>query len=259
MKKLRKIYIYICSRFIKLLGNCSKMMCYCFHFLFPNKRFTIPYNSKSILKRKNKFIPNILWQTNFTNQVTLPVYLNYLCNRLMSPTFEFRFMSDIDMNEFIKLNCSPVIYQMYSKLQIGAARADLWRVLVLKTYGGVYLDIDAHLVWPIEFLLDSQNHEMFIKTKNGEFGNYFIASEIANPRLDLIINQIIYNIQEDQIKNVFDLTGPGVFNKALNVPEVKSIYYRYCCLQGNFTNEFFQYVDKPGSKWTRATIDIIKK
>lgn len=258
---MKKICIYIFSRFVKLFGNCSKMMCYCIYFLFPSKRFIIPYSSRAILKRKNKSIPNILWQTNFTNKVTLPVYLNYLCNRLMAPTFEFRFMADTQMSEFIKLNHSSEIHETYSRLQIGAAKADLWRVLVLKTYGGVYLDIDAHLVWPIELILDSADDEMFIQTKNGEFSNYFIASKIDNPRLDLIINEIIFNIKKDQIKNVFDLTGPGVFNKLLNISEVKSIYYQYCCLQGNFTNEFFQYIDKPRSKWTRAqkTIDIIKK
>ncbi|WP_354037796.1 glycosyltransferase [Bradyrhizobium sp. S3.2.6] len=35
------------------------------------------------------------------------------------------------------------IYQCYSRLQIGAARADLWRVLVLLHEGGIYVDIDA--------------------------------------------------------------------------------------------------------------------
>jgi len=260
-RKMKQICIYVFSRIVKLFANCSKMLCYFLYFFFPSKRFIIPYSSRAILKGKNKFISNILWQTNFTNKVTLPVYLNYLCNRLMAPTFEFRFMSDTQMSEFIKLNHSSEIYETYSRLQIGAARADLWRVLVLKTFGGVYLDIDAHLVWPIEFILDSNDHEMFIRTKNGEFSNYFIASKIANPRLDLIINQIIFNIKINQIKGVFDLTGPGVLNKLLNISEVKSIYYQYCCLQGNFTNDFFQYIDKPGSKWTQAqkTIDIVRK
>jgi mannosyltransferase OCH1-like enzyme len=69
------------------------------------------------------------------------------------------------------------------------------------------------------------------------------------------------NIEENNLDNVYELTGPGVFNKILDTKKVNTTNYRITCNQGNFTNEYFQYIDKPQGKWTKAqrVIDIIKK
>lgn len=94
------------GRFIKLIANIMKVSSYGFHYLFPNKRFTLPEHAAPWLKSRQfgGDIPRIIWQTNFTNKVTLPVYLNYLFNRLMAPGFEYRFMITEARGEFIKAN-----------------------------------------------------------------------------------------------------------------------------------------------------------
>lgn len=259
---MKKFFILFASRIIKVFANITKLLSYIFHTLFPNKRFTIPSQSAPLCKTGSQSaISKTVWQTNFTNRVTLPVYLNYLFNRLMSPTFEYRFMITADRADFIKEHYSNEIFEAYSKLQIGAAQADLWRLLVLQKYGGVYLDIDAHLVWPINLIIKSDYRELYITTKHGEISNYFIASQRDNAHLESMIRLVLKNIQENSIKNVYDMTGPGVFNEVLDKNRVNTTHYRYTCNQGNFTNEYFQYIDKPEGKWTKAqqTIDIVKK
>ena len=254
--------IFITSRIIKLLANIVKISCYLFHFIFPDKRFTLPKHSKAILKSSSPgIIPRILWQTNYTDKVSLPVYINYLFNRIMSPTFEYRFMGDDDIIDFIRTSFSTEIFDHYSKLQIGAARADFWRVLALQKHGGVYIDIDGHLVWPLESLIKPQDSELFITIRNGEITNYFLASKNDSHHLDKIISTIVTNIDNDTLKNTYDLTGPGVFNQSLDRNRVNLLPFRYVCNQGNFTNEHFQYIDKPVGKWTKEqkTIEIIKK
>ncbi|EWG99635.1 glycosyl transferase [Halomonas sp. BC04] len=172
------------SRLIKLFANITKLLSYGFHFLFPRKRFTLPEQAAPLLKsRKTSAVPRILWQTNFTNKATLPVYLNYLFNRLMSPSFEYRFMITDARAAFIQENFSQEIFEAYSRLQVGAAQADFWRVLVLQKCGGVYLDIDAHVVWPLSRIVKPEMEELFITTKRGEISNYFIASKPDNPHL----------------------------------------------------------------------------
>ncbi len=250
------------NRIVKILANLTKFGCHVFHLFFPNLRFTLPEYRPAIYgKGSQSTIPNILWQTNYTNRVTLAVYINYLFNRLLSPTFEYRFMGTQDIVDFIKSNYSKEINALYSKIQIGAAQADFWRVLVLQKYGGVYLDIDAHFVWPLHWLIKPEYKELYIVIKRGEISNYFVASEMNNIHLKQIIDIIMNNIRESTIKNVYDLTGPGVFNQVLDKTQVPTSHYRYTCNQGNFTNEFFQYIDKPRGKWTRAQeeTDIIKK
>ena len=259
---MKNFIIFVTSRIIKIFANITKLLCYVFHAFSPNKRFTIPSQSAPIYKsKKQTTIPRILWQTNFTNRVTLPVYLNYLFNRLLAYNFEYRFMITEDRADFIKSNYAGEIFENYSRIQIGAAQADFWRLLVLQKYGGIYMDIDAHLVWSLGSIIKPDYDELYLLMKRGEISNYFIASKNNNTHLDNMIDIVMHNINENTIKNVYDLTGPGIFNQALDVNKVNTSSYRYLCNQGNFTNEYFQYIDKKEGKWTRAqkTIDIIKK
>lgn len=239
-------------RLIKLVANTLKVACYVFHFLFPSKRFLIPSYAPALFGRRvNQNIPATIWQTNFTNMVTLPVYFNYLFNRLMTSGYEYRFMITGDRAKFIEHNYSESIFEAYSRLTIGAAQADFWRVLVLQKFGGLYMDIDAHLIWPAKGLIKKETKELFLKIKTGELSNYFIASAPNNPHLSELISQMLENIQSESSVNVYDLTGPGVFNRVFKCSSVPTIYYLGCCNQGNFTNEHFQYIDKPQGKWTK--------
>ena len=254
--------MFINSRLIKIFANLIKISCYAFHAIFPKKRFTIPSHAKPLFNAgKQLAIPKTLWQTNFTNKVTLPVYINYLFNRLLAYNYHYRFMGTTDCSEFIKSHFSADIFNSYEKIQIGAAQADFWRLLVLHKHGGVYMDIDAHLIRPLGSIIQPTQKELYIVMKNGELSNYFIASKNDNAHLKSLIDIVVNNIKENSIKNIYDLTGPGILSQVLDINKIDTTYYRYTCNQGNFTNEHFQYIDKQEGKWTKAqkTIDIIKK
>ncbi|RUR52402.1 glycosyltransferase family 32 protein [Vreelandella populi] len=240
------------SRLIKLFANITKLLSYVFHAVLPNKRFTLPERAAPWLYPKGEAtIPRIIWQTNFTNKVTLPVYLNYLFNRLMAPRFEYRFMMTDARRQFIAAHCDNEVLTCYDRLQIGAAQADLWRLIVLNQYGGVYLDIDAHAIWPLASTVGYDRDELYVVTRQGDFSNYFIASKPNTPNLARLIRNVCDNIEMNESTNVFDITGPGVFNKTLDKTCVPSVSYRHACNQGSFTNEHFQYIDKPAGKWTK--------
>jgi mannosyltransferase OCH1-like enzyme len=248
---MKKTLIVATSRLIKLLANITKVLSYPFHWVFPNKRFTLPEQAAPLLKGgKPGPIPRIIWQTNFTDRVTLPVYLNYLFNRLMAPGFEYRFMITEARWKFIAEHY-PQVLPHYDRLQIGAAQADLWRLLVLHRFGGVYLDIDAHQIWPLSRVLGTEREELYVTSRSGELSNYFIASAPGNVNLAKLIERVVQNIQENTLTNVFEITGPGVFINLLDQCKVATVSYRHAVNQGSFTNEYFQYVDKPQGKWTK--------
>ncbi len=236
---------------VLLFANITKILCYVFNFFFPKKRFIIPPNANVLKKAKyEQKIPRIIWQTNYTNKVTLPVYLNYLFNRFISPTYEHRYVSTEERAKFIKANYSKEIFDAYSKIQIGAAQADFWRVLVLNKIGGVYLDIDATVVTSLDNLIKKDDTIVFLNVKGNKICNSFIAAAPNNPNLEKVINQIMQNIKENTIKNVFDMTGPGVYRKLFDVTKYSNFHYK-STFQGGFTNEYFQYVDKAEGKWYR--------
>ena len=165
-----------------------------------------------------------------------------------------------DRATFIQTNYPSEIYDSYSRLQLGASQADFWRILILQKHGGVYLDIDGHFVWPLGFIVKPEYPELYVLTKREDISNYFIASRKDNIHLEEMIKIILKNIEENTLTNVFALTGPYVFQEVLNDVDVNTVSYRHSIHQGNFTNEFFQYIDKPQGKWTRAQdkIELIK-
>ncbi len=243
--------ILISNRLSKLLGNLTKPFSYIFHLLAPKKRFTIPEYSKPLMhSKKISKVPKIIWQTNYTNRVSLPMYLNYLFNRLMSLDHEYRYVSTEARLSYIESNFSDEIISAYKMLVDGASQADLWRLLVLNKEGGVYMDIDAHLVWPLSKIVRAEDSEVFVLNKQ-HYTNYFIASQKNNPILEETVNIIIDNIKNKKIEGgVYSLTGPTALNIALENKDFNHRYYRETCVQGSFTNEYFQYIDKPRGKWT---------
>jgi len=252
--------IILSNRLIKISATILKAFSYPFHLIFPKKRFTIPLVSKAKIKSKEEYnIPKIIWQTNYTNKVSLPVYLNYLFNRLMSLDYEYRYVSTEDRLDFIEKNAPKELFEAFKKLTDGASQADVWRLFVLNHIGGVYMDIDAHVVWPLSKIIKKDDSEVFLLNKK-HYTNYFVASSKNNPILSKSLEIIVDNINKKNIDGgVYTLTGPVVLNLAIGDKEVNHRFYRVTCIQGSFTNEYFQYIDKPRGKWTHTKKeDLIK-
>lgn len=253
--------ISFANRFIKLVGNIFKTLSYPFHFFFPNKRFSIPKQCNAVTNiNSSQKIPRILWQTNYTNIVSLPMYINYLFNRLMSRGYEYRYASDDDILDFFKQHASNAEYEAYKKLNDGAAKADFWRLVVLYHIGGVYLDIDATFVWPLSKQIKQNEKEIFLLNKQ-HYTNYFMATEPKNEILKNAIDIIVENITAKKTTGgAYALTGPDVVNRAIEGRKVNTRFYRYVCVQGAFTNEYFHYIDKKQGKWIHTkTEDLIKE
>jgi mannosyltransferase OCH1-like enzyme len=248
------------NRLSKILGALSKGVAYVFHLFFKKKRFVIPvYSSPFINSAQPTRIPKIIWQTNYSNSVSLPVYLNYLFNRLMSLDWEYRYVSTEDRLEYLRAHATQRFLEAFEQLTDGASQADFWRLFVLNHEGGVYMDIDAHAVWPLSQMIKPEDKEVFIRNKE-HFTNYFMASEKENPILENALTIIVDNIEQKNIgRGVYDLTGPSVLNTAIGERAVHYRPYKYTCIQGSFTNEYFQYIDKPRGKWTHVKKEDLLK
>ncbi|MGG7072892.1 glycosyltransferase [Campylobacter sp. 9BO] len=249
------------NRTSKILGALVKGFGYIFHFIFPKMRFNIPrYSEAKLTPKKQTNIPKTIWQINYTYKVSLPVYINYLFNRLLSLDWEYRHFSNDDATKFIKELCDEDTFNAYDQLNDGAAKADFFRLFVLNKFGGVYLDIDACFCLPPSMLIDEKQSELFLMTKH-RFSNYFMASTPDNKFIKKTIEMIVQNIKDKNTSNgVYALTGPTVLNAAItDENSVTHRHNRFTCVQGSFTNEHFQYIDKPRGKWTHISPDSILK
>ncbi|MGR3806287.1 Mannosyltransferase OCH1 [Pasteurella testudinis DSM 23072] len=255
-----KTAILIVNRCSRLLGNIMKTLCYPFHALFPKKRFTIPaFSPAKVQSNTPTKINKTIWQTNYTNHVSLPVYLNYLFNRLMSLSYDYRYVSTEERVEFIRENADERMFAAYSKLTDGAAQADFWRLLVLYKQGGIYMDIDGQLVWPLANMIGAEDNEVLVYRK-GRYNNYFIACAKGNPILKDTLDLIVDNIEQRRIEHgVYNLTGPVPFNTAIGDRKMSVRPEKLTAIQGSFTNEYFQYIDKKRGKWTHAKKEDLLK
>ena len=248
---------YVLSRGLKIVANVSKALARVVYVFAPRWRLLIPATASpwmglSRRSAERPRIPRVLWQTNYSDRVTLPVKLNYFCNRILAASCQYRFASDAEIEEFISREFPGRIHGCYRRLTIRAAKADLWRLLVLYRHGGIYIDIDGHLTWPIDQLLKADSPELFVISKDGRFTNYFMASEPGNPLIRLLIDEALNRIENPTTNNVYHLTGPGLMDDLFVEVNCTTARVEEVCLQGNFTNKFFQYMDKPGGDWVTA-------
>jgi len=233
----------------------------------PKHRFKIPKQKPPLIANdKNTTIPKILWQTNYSNMVSLPVYLNYCLNRVFSLGYKYRYFSNEDCLLFITKHCDDKTTQAYKMLQDGASKADFWRMVVLDVVGGVYLDMDGHFVWPLSKIIgDEKTQELFVVPRRDTYTNYFLASKPNSVILKKAISIAVKNIQDatngkkDKL-TVYSLTGPATIVEAIGKKKVNKKIYKKVCIQGNLTNEYFQYIDKKNGKWIHTKReDILHK
>lgn len=175
-------------------------------------------------------------------------------NQIFSQGYEYRYTSTLDRKLFIKEHFPGEIFDLYSRLNIGAAQADLWRLLVLYKYGGVYMDIDAYLVWPLEKLISSGSSELFLRYKCGRFTNYFIASAPESKVLKALIGEVLLRIKSASPNSVYYITGPGVFDSLLPALPISWRETNTTCKQGDFSNKFFQYIDHNAGHYSKEEI-----
>jgi len=219
----------------------------------PGKRKTIPEHLPAKRSTKvDKAIPRIIWQTNYSNRVTMPVYANFLFNRWLTPEFEYRYHNDEACEAFIDCHFPGRYSNAFKRLQIGAAKADFWRILVLLKEGGIYLDIDSNFAARPENVINLNEEAVFIAMDNGEVTNYCLAARPGHPALQLMADRIAQNIEEGIIASVYDMTGPTVVDAVVKELGLPIRNYREICTQGQFTNKRAQYADKKDGPWWEA-------
>lgn len=177
-------------------------------------------------------IPKIIHQTYKSQE--LPLELMQCVARLtdMNPEFEYRFYDDIACEQFIRDNYDPGVLEDYLRIDgtYGAARADLFRYLLMYKIGGVYLDIKSGTTTPLsktilptdEYLLThwaGRDWADELGYVHGEFQNWHIICVPGHPFLKVVIDLVRNNIKsykgETGKEAVLRLTGPIAYSKAI--------------------------------------------
>lgn len=211
-------------------------------------------------------IPKIIHQT-YSSPV-LPDELESISRdlRLRNPDWEYRFYDEEARSSFISKNYDPEVYSIYNSINpsYGAARADLFRYLVLYKEGGVYLDIKSSCSVPLSDLID-ENDEFFISNwpnlkgeefygagllkelqdiEYGEYQQWYIISKPNSPFLKAVIDKVLSNIKDYTPwkvgvakVGVLRLTGPIPYTLAIH-PLLNKYSHRYVRKHDDFNLKY---------------------
>ena len=165
-----------------------------------------------------------IYQTYFTKNLPDPIYT--VLNRHISqnPTYRYYFFDDSEITDFINNNFDTDIIKAYNALQIGAAKADFWRYLVLYKNGGAYIDIDSCFNVSLDNILKETDKALITRENNKgvfvQWGLFFAKNHpVLEKTIEYVTNNILRCIFEQKILTndlqVLELTGPIIFSKAV--------------------------------------------
>ena len=186
-------------------------------------------------------IPRIIHQTFYERVLPPELQANVDRLRALNPGWEYRFYDDADIVAFIREHYGAAVLAYFERIgpQYGAARADLFRYLLMYKVGGVYLDIKSAATRPLDqvlraddrFLLSTWSpdftgwghHYELRNLAHGEFQQWYIACAAGHPYLKEVVETVLGNIDRYDPylhkagKNgVLRVTGPIAYTLAIH-------------------------------------------
>jgi mannosyltransferase OCH1-like enzyme len=155
-------------------------------------------------------IPRVLHQTFRSRDFTPEVAANIQSMRARNPNWDYRFYDDDDARKYLLDNYGPKFIAYFDALnpKYGAAKADLFRYLLMYKEGGVYLDLKSRASRPLDEVLHPTDryllsqwttiaaymHRELRDVPGGEYQQWFIAAAPGHPYLKAVIEAVLDNI-----------------------------------------------------------------
>lgn len=203
-------------------------------------------------------IPKIIHQTFYKSELPAEIKENIEKLKRDNPGWEYRFYNDQDIEAFISKEYGKDYLALYKTInpQYGAAKADLFRYLLMYRVGGVYLDIKSSADRPFddilldgdEFILAGWPNETgqeyegwgtardFLHVEPSEYEQWHIICAPGHAYLKSVIERVVENIQTYDVwkfgtgaDGIYRVTGPVAYTLAIQPirTHFSSRYVRY--------------------------------
>jgi len=187
-------------------------------------------------------IPRLIHQTFYTKNLPNELQENIDKIKKLNPNWIYKLYDDDEVLDFIKVHYEPHVLKSFEQIdhKYGAARADLFRYLLIYKLGGIYLDIKASMNIPLDLVLKSDDsfilaqwgdsgqfkqwgaHYDLAHVPGGEFQQWHIAATPGHPFLKAVIQSVLANIDKYNPSlhgtgktGVIKVTGPVAYTAAI--------------------------------------------
>jgi mannosyltransferase OCH1-like enzyme len=101
-------------------------------------------------------IPKIIWQTHSYLLEDLPIFLKgpMLSWQENNEDYKYNYINHIERQSFIQETFGEEWSSLYSQCESQVFQADMWRILCLYEYGGIYADMDTICLKSINSFMD---------------------------------------------------------------------------------------------------------
>lgn len=164
-------------------------------------------------------IPKVIYQTFKTDKIPLLTKFYIWLFLKRNKGYKREFFNDDQVDTFFKSSFDERTYQAYSRLQIGAAKADFFRYAILYKRGGIYLDLDSDITGRFDKVLLNTDVAVVAREKKWQqfFAQWALIFDKDHPFLEETIRLIVENIEQNKYPHdVHSMTGPTVYSKAIN-------------------------------------------
>tara|TARA_Y100000401_G_scaffold65060_1_gene51828 strand:+ start:2752 stop:3531 length:780 start_codon:yes stop_codon:yes gene_type:complete len=145
--------------------------------------------------------------------------------RLLNPSYDFKYYNDDDMNSWMKENVSETTFGLFNRLNTGAAKADMFRICLLHTDGGIWFDTDLPAFDISKERADFQellveNEAVLIRNRRCDNPRYTLIAGSKGSHLfkllqDTICNKIQDCVSQGLSTDTINITGPFTLHKIL--------------------------------------------
>jgi len=198
-------------------------------------------------EKKKELIPKLIFQTNKMKWEDIPDSQKKAIQSHidLNPDYKYRYFDQEQVIELIRENFgdeAEEVEQTYLCFKPGSFKGDVFRVIVLYLFGGVYFDVDMVSLKPMDQVIDRENFSFVISRTEGDKRGYsggFLASKPKHPILRIYLDILKYHCKNKFIPYVFEelvknkqsynhflglsITGPYLLHKVvhnyLHIPE----------------------------------------
>ncbi|KAL7544569.1 hypothetical protein ACHAWF_009394 [Thalassiosira exigua] len=180
-------------------------------------------------------IPRVLFVSWLERRIGRAMYTSLLSLLHHNPEYELVLFDDDDVDRFVCALEPEFALSAFSKVRAGAMRADVWRLLIVRRYGGVYLDSDLSAIakLPIQrgdTAVSGVGGWSHLPGKaGGLFEHWAMAFMPRHPFIDEAVKNVKANLEdpayllrddtpeaEVEGSGTMRLTGPAVYQRTLH-------------------------------------------
>ncbi|MFD1703102.1 tetratricopeptide repeat protein [Methylopila henanensis] len=144
-----------------------------------------------------------------------PPEIRYLMDRAASVNrdLEYKSWDDQSARAFLGTLSNPEPLKAYSVARHAAMRADILRLALLSSEGGVYLDADDYCAAPLSTLIEGADGLVSYQEFLGTVGNNFVAASPGHPVVTQALEEATAATLQGAGESLWLATGPGLLTR----------------------------------------------